>query len=183
MKRLVISVLLAVTLLCGCGSSAKPEHDFRNADWGMTKSEVIASEGKEPDADIDEEGSIEYTKIMVADLLPMTASYEFDNERLVSGRYYFNNLTQDTTAELTINKVSLLQAKLTELYKEPFSIEGTLPDEILDSDEIKYVVKWKTDDSQISLVCFKLKDTHTVSLHIVYSSKSEVGDPDSKEGL
>lgn len=101
-------LIMALTLLIATTATAA---DFRHADWGMSRADVIKSEGKKPFSN-DKNGIAYFIKLAGMDCM---AGFMFDrNERLFRGVYVCTR--KDNEVGHTIDDYNKIEALLTEKY-------------------------------------------------------------------
>ncbi len=84
MKKILI--VLTACLILGVTVFADESYVVRSVNWGMTKDEVTASEGKQPDKTKGQ--TITYSNQMLNDNLHCQISYTFKDEKLVMAQYH-----------------------------------------------------------------------------------------------
>lgn len=93
---------------------ARPTHDFRSAKWGMSRKQVIATEGKEPD--MTRSGGLIAYNTKVSGMSCM-AVYRFVKDQLVMGRYVFT--VKHVNANLYLSDFDQLKEIITKKYGKP----------------------------------------------------------------
>ncbi len=133
------------------------DFDFRNAYWGMTKSEVKYSEATRPNTE--GEGYITYKETVMG--LDAIVGFHFLDGSLVEAGYAFREPQQDEIVYL--REYDKVKRILTHAYGEPrFDEEtgGTAPescervegDDALGSDTLMFLSEWLTGRSIIRLI-------------------------------
>lgn len=168
-------------------SNAK-EKDFRKANWGMSKQEVIKMEGKKPDHT--KNNAMAYRDTVAG--FTCFAGYGFIENKLTRGFYSFIHEHSNSTD--FIGDYEKLKELLTKKYGAPVEDEVWWKNDLYRSDpqhwgmaievgHLVYYAVWKTEDTEIELNLFG-ENFHT-SLRIDYTAKQfenlEKGEREKKE--
>ncbi|MGE4194620.1 MAG: hypothetical protein AB7E51_14625 [Pseudodesulfovibrio sp.] len=121
MKRAFASIMV-VTILCSI-AHAEDKFDFRKTRWGMTKEEVIASEGENQRL---ESSRDELYFQEVIDGIAFFVSYDFIDNRLVSASY-IQEKSFDSTSEDCIKTFFIFSKLLEENYGKVNEKHLTIP--------------------------------------------------------
>jgi hypothetical protein len=160
---------------------------FRNASWGMTRDEVIKSEGKGPDRP--DELLLVYDDVTVSDMNCVLA-YKFDKDKLIGGIYYFAEA--HTNENDYITDYATLVAGLTEKYGEPTTSKVNWKNDLFKDEpqdyglavsigDLEYQSIWNLDNANI--ICSLYGDNYKISLAVVYSDPENVDSAPDTSGL
>ena len=182
------AVRLAILTLCLLTMSqmaiAAETPDFRNARWGMTPKEVLASETDCTIVDVDDSGEMLMGMAVVAGY-SATVVYEFDPlGQLTGGGYMFSD--QHTDGSLYIDDFEDLQGLLTEKYGQPVFAGPNWKNELfkyqraswgtaLALGHVSFLARWETPRTAITL--YLNGDDFKIRHAIIYKSKVVVGNP------
>lgn len=151
-------------------------HDFRNADFGMTKEEVIKSEGIEPSGENDK--YIVYENVNVSSY-DCNLYYEFDvSNKLVRCNYFLNDF--HTNVSSYISDYDNLKSLYTKKYGEPITDDKNwLNENSLYRDpqfaddgmaicigDLLYVTRW--DNNGNDIIMFMGGDNYKITSTICY---------------
>ena len=113
MKTVLLFIVFLVPFVLFC-QSAKKEHDFRNADWGMRPAQVIKSEKiKLSKGNNDLYGTTEVSG------MPVIVLYSFTNDKLTSASYLFEQ--KHTNQNDYIDDYNRLKKFLSKKYGDPLT--------------------------------------------------------------
>ncbi len=193
-KALVILMaFLFAALVFGCSSAVsdtddgimqtttpeiKTGTDFRNAAWGMSADEVIATEGHQPDDK--EKDAILYTDKEVAGL-DAAVLFQFNSDQLISGSYIIKEV--HTNENAYIDDYNQLKEALISKYGEPTVDQIVWKDELYKDDpseygfavslgDLIYATSWPTQTGEIGLVLSG--DNFEISLTVLYRSDEAI---------
>jgi hypothetical protein len=167
-------ILMTVSMLW----AASDQRDFRQTTWGMNSSQIIASEGKQPE-DQKASGSLQYLVYLdeIANL-HCHVLYVLAYDKLVHGMYQITETHTNNTDYLSdYNK---LKEALLNKYGTPVKDIIDWKDDLYKSDpphwgtavavgHMRMFTFWKTPRTEITLALFG--DNFNISLGIDYSSK------------
>lgn len=168
--RIFIAILLLFLLTTGCkaGYEGEAKFDFRNANWGMSKSKVSKSEETEYVFGSDQ--ILLYQVVEDGDIKDIY--YYFEDDKLVAVDVIYK-MSDKTTAKLVndmIDSYIKTRERFIELYGPPVNEDYRLwldpdPDFINDADilnlyygRLMYKQEWDTERTYISLT-FSYKNT------------------------
>lgn len=164
--RALTGVVLAMGLASvpAAGPAASPaempvpagDHDFRAADWGMSRAEVRRSEGPAPDLN---DGPLLAFPVTVAGQ-PCRVVYLFQADRLCMGFYQWSNTHDDL--DLYFQDADALRDGLAARWQDPqiekwnwedpmFAEDPALRSEALGLGLVRYELGWMTDRSIVAL--------------------------------
>lgn len=177
MKKLIVmlfTVLVFVGTAFAEGTSPNPidarKYDFRHSTWGMTREEVIASEGKQPD--FTDKNTIVYKgKLLSMDAL---IGYIFASDQLVRAKYILK--TEHSNKQSYIQDFNKIITVLTQKYGSPEEDKVYITDKLYNDDEgMAYAtgrkhrfVIWESTNTKIcaALTC----DNYKISPAVEYMS-------------
>lgn len=204
MKKSLILAILATALLTSCSNGtervrldgtdadgfsvaaeatptpaptvAPEERDFRGMKWGMSLSDVTASEGE--GYKTVGEGVIQYKNLVVGGF-PADSEYSFEDGKLVECIYYTNHSHSDTNE--FIADYNVLLEKYKSKYGEPEYSEQKWADgaktedsskfaDAVNSGAMMYRTGWKLGNTQVNVVLFKDSDAKVkigVRYHVI----------------
>ena len=156
------------------GTSPNPidarKYDFRHATWGMTREEVIASEGKQPDF-TDKNAIVYKGKLLSMDAL---ISYIFASGQLVRAKYILK--TEHSNKQLYIQDFNKIITVLTQKYGSPEKDKVYITDNLYNDDEgmayatgrkYRFVV-WEGTNTEIWAAL--MGDNYEISPSVEYKS-------------
>jgi hypothetical protein len=161
--------------------------DFRNAKWGMTVSEVCASE---PDHELESEGNVLYGTIEVAGAEAAVINFGFDDSgRLVAGVYGLRLIC--TSNQDVYDLYDAVKAKLDESYgKADTVVKEEETGDIVDmpspsgselfTGELFIYAKYSADASSITLRSSAYSDGYAVLFVDYQSSDAAAEQPDNQ---
>lgn len=149
------------------------DYDFRKSRWGDSKSEVIASEGTEPD--INQEGIIGYETNTAG--LDMIAAYIFVSDQLVRAKYIITEKHANATD--FISDYDKIKELLSKKYGAPDRDENLWKNDLYRDDyedwgmaikvgHLVYYAMWKSERTDIGLVL--TGDNYRIDFTMEYSS-------------
>jgi len=184
-KSAIRLAILALSLLAMSQMATAAEApDFRNARWGMTSREVLASETDCMIVDVDGTGEMLMGMSTVAGY-SATVIYEFDPlGQLTGGGYMFSE--QHTDGSLYIDDFEDLQGLLTEKYGQPVFAGPNWKNELfryqraswgtaLALGHVSFLARWETPRTTIML--YLNGDDFKIRHAIIYKSNVVVGNP------
>jgi hypothetical protein len=147
---------------------------FRRAKWGATRSEVKASEGREPDGGVD--NTLGYAVTIAG--LSATALYIFVSDTLVRAKYIITEPHSDYA--LNLRDFSALDQLLTSKYGEAIERNQFWSNDLYEDSPQEYGLavaaghmtryyQWSADDTNIWLVI--TGDNFDIDLQIEYVGK------------
>ncbi len=140
---------------------APEEADFRNLKWGMTRDEVIYTEGtgyREP-----QENVLYYTRVREEEF-PADAEYTFEDGKLVQATFYITENKDAQPVEI-VNFGDIVKS-LTARFGEPSRIELAFANEeertedvslhkdLILKNKLQYRTGWFLDDTELRVVLF-----------------------------
>ncbi len=151
MKRIISVFLLVLT------SMSAHAGDFRSSDWGMSPSEVRATE---PGVEWLELGGNNIAFQSSVNSLDATVGYVFTNGVLSRGAYIFNESHSNRTEY--ISDYNGLAALLDKKYGEPVKTQVVWLDDLYKDDpsdwgmaiatgDLKYYKRWETETTKIQM--------------------------------
>lgn len=181
MLRFVNGILLLLTLSSYCIA----ENDFRKASWGMSKADVIKSEGAEP---LKEGMSVLDTPYIGYQVRmrvgennhELATAYYFVEDQLYFAKYVI--LTTHTNLNDYLIDFEDFKVTLTKKYGEPLKDDTVWKDELYKDDQSNWGTAistgrmeksaiWETETTRIVL---QLKgDNYKISFEIRYETKDE----------
>ena len=149
------------------------QYDFRKANWGMSRKEVKATEGKEPDSELDD-SLVYYVKIDGDDYL---CGYTFLEDKLYNTGYVF--IGEHSNKNDYIRDYKNLKEILTKKYGKPWSDRTTWDNDLFKDDRsqwglavsighLSYGTLWDTPKTYITLGLSG--DNYEISLLVAYDS-------------
>ena len=154
---------------------ARPTHDFRSAKWGMSRKQVIAAEGKEPDSTLSEGYVVYHTKVSGMSCM---AVYRFVKDQLAMGRYVFT--VKHMNANLYLDDFDQLKETITKKYGKPIKDNTYWSNNLYKSDSsgwgmavsIGHLSKFTTWENQTTKMIMALTGDNFKVRHVLeYSSK------------
>ncbi len=142
---------------------APEDRDFRGMKWGMSLSDVTASDGEGYTTVA--EGVIRYNDLFVGGY-PVSSEYHFENGKLVTCMYYTNHVNSDTSIYL-VDYEEMIK-RYTNKYGEPQYSEEKWGDEkakelgkakALELGAMMFRTGWEVANTKINLVLFKDTDS------------------------
>lgn len=164
------------------------EPDFRNARWGMTMSEVRASETACSLRVVGDDGTDLIGSTSLAGYFAMVG-YEFDRAgRLVKGIYVLDEM--HTEANRYLDDFDDLKALLTAKYGEPVSDYPIWKNELFKNQRTSWGLAaqmghvtfgsiWETPRTRITMIL--TGDNFTVTHGIIYTSKDPANEPTNRD--
>jgi len=199
MKKLLVA-LLVVLMLAGCAAPAAkpvatmgaatptptpipaptptpaptpiPDADFRNITWGMSRNEVITSEGKEPSRVGSDGDYYDGLEIMG---FPVTLGYTYNGDKVSSGVYFFDQ--QHTNKTDYVDDYKNIKEALVSKYGQPAEDNEIWKDDLykdspgdygmaVSAGHLAYYTKWNTATTEI--IALLSGDNFNISLFIRY---------------
>ena len=164
---------LAITFFTNISHAAQ-DFDFRKTRWGMSKEEVIQSEGKKP---INEVATQIYYRDSILDRKVLVI-YTITNNKLRAGGYTLED--EHTNKNVYIDDYKDFKGVLIDKYGSPMSDEVIWHNSLYINDSqrwglavsighLEYKCRWETERNVLVLGLHG--DNNEVSLHIAYIGK------------
>lgn len=173
MKKALLTILGLLIVLPIYQTFAK-ESDFRNARWGMTKTEVKQLENSI--LRFENDNSLFYNGVRIK-YLEFELLYRFTNNKLTSA--YYSSITEHTNKNDYISDYKTLKTLLTQKYGEPIEDKVVWKDDLYKGDNeegfavsvghLFYYANWETESTEVDLTLWG--NNYEVKLMLSYSGK------------
>jgi len=175
---IVLLILVVLTLALQDRYAEGVKYDFRKINWGMSKGQVKATEGKEPDSETNT--TVAYKVEISGD--DYICGYTFLEDKLYNSGYVF--IGGHTNENLYIDDYGRLKGILTKKYGRPETDEITWIDDLFKDDrsvwgfaisigDLSYRSTWETPTTYITLRLWG--DNYEIDLVLAYDSRELKG--------
>lgn len=146
MRRFVIAVAVVAVCVATCAVYAADDKpfDFRNVRWGMTKDEVLKSEGEKPTFESTGSNSISMNDYLFSKKVKLSYIFD-DNERLYAAYY---SLDKENNPNITEMELKLYYNKLIDVLSEKY---GSHKQGEIHTSSTKEALEWNSGDTQVTI--------------------------------